>query len=82
MYHCWMLRIPVMNSKTAPPTSSSSDSRSSACAGLRSGGHSNSFGSTDHSLASRIGMSTSPRVTCRPWLTRYSHTGWVGQENR
>src|SRR5207249_3203334 len=30
----WMLRMPVANSKTAPPTSSSSDSRSSACAGL------------------------------------------------
>ena len=35
-----------------------------ACAGERSGGHSNSFGSTDHSLNSRTGTSTRPRVTC------------------
>jgi hypothetical protein len=77
-----MFKIPVANSKTAPPTSRNSDPRSSRCAGERSGGHSNSFGSTDHSLNSRTGTSVTPRVTCTPWLSWYSQTGWVGQENR
>ena len=52
------------------PTSSSRLSRSTACAGERTGGHSNSFGATDHSLASTTGTSASPSSTCRPWLTR------------
>ena len=77
-----MFKIPVANSNTAPPTSKNSDSRSRACAGERSGGHSNSLGSTDQSLNSRTGTRTRPRVTCTPWLSRYSQIGWVGQENR
>jgi hypothetical protein len=45
----------------------------------RAGGHSNSLGSTDHSLARMIGMSTDPSVTCTPWLTQYSQGGPAGQ---
>jgi len=74
--------IPVANSKTPPPTSRNSEIRSSAWAGLRNGGHSKSFGSTDQSLASRIGTRARPRVTCAPWLSWYAQVGSVGQENR
>ena len=45
----------MANWNNPAPTSASSESRSSACAGLRSGGHSNSFGITDHSFASSSG---------------------------
>ena len=50
-------------------------SRSSAWAGLRTGGHSNSFGITDHSFASRIGNAARPSVTCSPWVSAYSQLG-------
>ena len=65
-----MFKIPVANSNPAPPTTRNSENRSSACANERSGGHSNSFGSTDHSLNSKIGTSVTPRVTCTPWVSR------------
>ena len=58
--------MPVTNSNSAPPTSRASDSRSSAWAGLRTGGHSNSRGMTDHSLASRTGNSARPTVDVQP----------------
>ncbi len=51
-------------------------------AALRAGGHSNSFGMTDHSFASRIGRTASPIVTCNPCVSAYSQLGWVGNENR
>jgi hypothetical protein len=71
--------MPVANSKSAPPTRPTSDSRSSRCAGLRRGGHANSRGATDQSLASSRGTVTMPTVTCTPWLTAYSHHGDAGQ---
>src|SRR5919206_1685757 len=74
-----MFITPVTSSNTAPPTSSSNDARSSRWVSERAGGHSNSLGNTDHSLASTIGMSTKPRVTCTPWVTQYSHDGLAGQ---
>ena len=77
-----MLRIPVANSNSAPPTSSASDRRSSTWAGLRTGGHSNSFGITDHSFASTIGNAARPIVTCNPWVNAYSQLGWAGNGNR
>ena len=61
--------MPVANSKIAPPTSPTSDRRSIACAGLRSGGQVNSRGATDHSLARSSGTATIPTVTWIPWLT-------------
>src|SRR6476469_4323686 len=76
-----MFSSPVTISNRIPPTSSSSDARSSACAGERTGGHANSFGTTDHSLASTTGTSTSPSPTCTPCVSRYSHDGEVGQSN-
>ncbi len=77
-YQYWMLRIPVANSKSALPTSSASMSRSRAWAGLCTAGHSNSFGITDHSFASRIGNAARPSVTWAPWVNAYSQLGWVG----
>jgi hypothetical protein len=62
--------MPVANSNRPPPTSSSSDSRSSAWPADRSGGSANSFGATDHSFASSTGTSTTPSVTCTPWVRR------------
>ncbi len=70
-----MSRIPVANSNSAPPTSSASDNRSRAWAGLRTAGHSNSLGITDHSLASTIGNTARPMLTCRPWVNAYSQAG-------
>ena len=52
------------------PTSSRMLPRSTACAGDLTGGHSNSFGATDQSLASTTGTSARPSSTCTPWLTR------------
>ena len=66
-------------SNRMPPTSISSDSRSSTWASDRAGGQVNSFGTTDHSLASTMGITTRPRLTCRPCVSRYSQTGRVGQ---
>ncbi len=63
-----MFSRPVPKTKTLPPTSSASESRSSACAAPRTGGHSNSFGITDQSFASRIGIAARPLITCRPWV--------------
>ena len=44
-------------------------------------GRSNSFGHTDHSLTMISGIAAMPEMTCRPWVTRYSQTGRVGQKN-
>lgn len=77
-----MLSTPVTNSNSAPPTSSSSEIRSSAWASERTGGRVNSLGTTDHSLASSTGIRTSPRVTCTPCVSRYSQGGSVGQAKR
>ena len=74
-----MFSTPVTSSNRMLPTSSSSDRRSSAWASERAGGHANSFGSTDQSLASTTGTSASPSPTCTPWLSRYSHDGPAGQ---
>ena len=65
-----MLRIPVANSNTAPPTRRSRLARSSRLASDRSGGQANSLGMTDHSLASSTGTSANPSRTWVPWLTR------------
>ena len=43
---------------------------------------SNSFGHTDHSLTTISGIAAMPEMTCRPWVTRYSQTGRVGQKNQ
>ena len=70
-----MFSTPVANSNSAPPTSSRIEMRSSACAAVATGGHANSLGMTDHSLASSTGIAISPIVTCRPWVSAYSHAG-------
>ena len=36
---------------------------------------------TDHSLASRNGITIRPTFVCRPWLSAYSQLGEVGQSN-
>lgn len=77
-----MLSSPVTNSNSAPPTSSSNETRSSACPTDRAGGSAKSFGITDHSFASSTGTSTMPPVTCTPWSSRYSQCGPVGQAKR
>ena len=64
-----MFSTPVTNSNTALETSSAIESRSSPCAGLATGGQTNSFGMTDHSLASRNGIATRPTFVCRPWVS-------------
>src|SRR4029079_1758359 len=74
-----MLRTPVTISKRIPPTSMSNVTRSSTWATERAGGQENRRGSTDHNLASTTGITTRPKPTCRPWLSRYSHDGRVGQ---
>lgn len=77
-----MFSAPVAISNRMPPTSSSSDSRSSTWATERAGGHANSLGTTDHSLASTTGMITNPSPTCSPSVSANSHDGRVGQSNR
>ena|SRR6476661_1092306 len=74
-----MFITPVTSSNTAPPTSSSSEARSTSWVTERAGGHSKSLGNTDHSLASTTGMSTNPSVTCTPWFTQYNQDGPAGQ---
>ena len=69
----------MANWKIAPPTRPSSDSRSSALAGLATGGHANSFGMTDHSLASSSGTAMIPTTVCSDWLSANSQAGRVGQ---
>ena len=69
----------MTNWNTVLATSSAIDSRSIACAGDVIGGHTNSRGITDHSLASSSGTATSPTFTCSPCVTAYSHDGAVGQ---
>ena len=76
-----MFSTPVTISNRIPPTSITSDTRSSSWATDRTGGHANSRGITDHSLASTTGINTRPSPTCSPWLSRYSHDGLVGQSN-
>lgn len=76
-----MFSTPVTISNRTPPTSISSETRSSSWAIERDGGHAKSRGITDHSLASTTGISTSPSPTCSPWLSRYSQDGSVGQSN-
>lgn len=71
-----------MNSNITPPTRSSRLARSTASAGERAGGQANSLWMTDHSLASTMGSSVSPRMTWIPWVSRYSQTGRVGQSKR
>ncbi len=70
---------PVTNWNTVLATSRAIESRSIACAGDATGGHSNSRGITDHSLASTNGIATSPTLTCSPCVSAYSHVGAVGQ---
>ncbi len=76
-----MLSSPVAISNKIPPTSISNESRSSSCAGERAGGQANSFGATDHSLASTTGVMMNPSPTCTPSVRRNSHDGLVGQSN-
>ncbi|CNY43406.1 Uncharacterised protein [Mycobacterium tuberculosis] len=74
-----MLSTPVTIWNRIPPTSISTDNRSSTWAIERAGGHTNSRGIPDHNLASTTGMITSPSPTCSPWVNRYSQDGRVGQ---
>src|SRR3954447_24466288 len=76
-----MFRTPVANSNTALETSRAIARRSTACAGLATGGHAKSRGITDHSFASSTGLAARPTFVCRPWVTAYSHDGRVGQSN-
>ena len=76
-----MFSTPVMISNRIPPTSISSETRSSNWAIDRAGGQVNSRGITDQSFASTIGIRIRPSPTCSPWLSRYSHDGSVGQSN-
>ncbi len=71
--------MPVAISNSTPPTNITSAIRSIALATDRTGGHANNRGITDHSLAATTGTSASPNPTCRPWVSRYSHDGWLGQ---
>ncbi len=70
-YQYWMFSTPVTNWNTVLDTSSAIESRSIACAGEATGGHTNSRGITDHSLASTNGIATSPTLTCSPWVMAY-----------
>ncbi len=45
-------------------------------------GRSNSLGHTDLSLTTISGIAAMPERTWRPWVTRYSQTGRVGQTNQ
>ncbi len=74
-----MFSTPVTISKRTPPTSISSETRSSSWATDRAGGTTNSRGITDHSLASTTGINTKPSPTWSPWVSRYSHDGSAGQ---
>ena len=74
-----MFISPVTISNRIPPTSMSSVARSNAWATDRAGGHTNSRGITDQSFANTTGTRTSPSPTCRPWVSRNSHEGRVGQ---
>ncbi len=63
-----MLSVPVANRKIEEPTSVATLSRSSATAIELTGGRSNSFGKTDQSLTTRIGIAASRQRMCRPWV--------------
>jgi hypothetical protein len=69
---------PVASCSSEPPTSSSSEARSSAWPMSRAGGQVKNRGYTANSLASSSGTAHSPLSVCRPWLTRYSCTGRLG----
>ena len=58
-----IMSMPVTNSTRTLATNPSSDMRSSAPAALLTTGRWNSFGITDHSLASTSGKAIIPRVT-------------------
>ena len=70
-YQYWMFSTPVTNWNTALATSRAIESRSIACAGEATGGHTNSRGITDHSFASRNGIAIRPTLTCSPWVIAY-----------
>ena len=74
--------MPVANRKIVLATSRPIVARSIACAALVTGGQANSRGITDQSFASSHGTATSPTLTCRPWLSAYSHDGPVGQSKK
>jgi hypothetical protein len=78
-YQYWMFAIPVANRNPVLETSSAIASRSIPSAGVRTGGHWNSRGITDHSFASSTGSATSPTFTWSPWVSAYSQDGPVGQ---
>ena len=64
-----MFATPVANRKPVLATSSAIAARSIPSAGVRTGGHWNSRGMTDHSFASSTGIATSPAFTCRPCVS-------------
>ena len=68
-YQYWMLATPVASRKPVLATSSAIDARSIPSAGVRTGGHWNSRGITDHSFASTTGIVTRPRLTWIPCVT-------------
>ena len=65
-----------------PADDHDSESRSSRLAAERTGGQANSFGMTDHSLASTTGTRTNPSPTCSPSVSWNSHAGRVGQSKK
>src|SRR6185312_4272645 len=77
----WMNSRPVAISKRIPPTSITSEILSSTWAIERAGGHLNSRGITDHSLAITTGISIRPSPTCTPCDSLYSQGGRDGQSN-
>ena len=77
-----MFKMPVVISKTMPPTTRTRLTRSRNWATDRHGGQSNSLGMTDHSLARTTGTSTRPSMTCTPSRTRYNQLGFVTQSKR
>ena len=64
-----MFATPVANRKPVVDTNRAIASRSMPSAGVRTGGHWNSRGITDHSFARTTGMATSPPLTCTPCVT-------------
>ena len=76
-----MFSSPVESWNSIDPTSTRIDNRSICRTRPPMMGRSNSFGHTDHSLTMISGMAAMPEMTCRPWVTRYSQTGRVGQKN-